>query len=91
MSSIDNKLEIEGYAWLEADGSIMWAVKKDLQNIPPKERPNGCTPVMIEIYPTEEWYDKTRKEKEFMGDLASQVNLVTEEINALQRELRARG
>jgi hypothetical protein len=91
MEKIESKLELTGYAWFEEDGSIMWALKEDLEDTPPAERPRGCTPVVIEIYPTEEWHSKARREKEFLGDVASQVNQLTSELKALQNSMRAKG
>lgn len=90
MSKIEQKLELPGYAWIDEDGNIMWALREDLEGVSPKERPLGCTPVVIEIYPVEEWYDKTRREKEFLGEIASQVNQFTSELKALQNSIRAK-
>lgn len=91
MYKIEQKLELPGYAWFDEDGEINWALREEMEDVPPKERPQGCTPVVIEIYPAEEWFDKTRKEKEFLGDLASQVNQFTSELKALQNSIRVKG
>lgn len=91
MPKIESKLELSGYAWIDEDDSIMWALKEDLEDTPPDKRPEGCTAVVIEIYPVAEWYDKTRREKEFLGDLASQVNQFTSELKALQNSMRVKG
>ena len=89
MPKIESKLELSGYAWFDENGAIVWALKEELKDVPPNKRPAGCSPVMIEIYPVDEWYDKSRKEKEFLGDLASQVNQFTAELTALQKSLKA--
>ena len=90
MAKIETKLELPGYAWIDdSDGSITWVLRDELKDVPPSKRPPGATPVVIEIYPSEEWYDKSRKEKEFLGDLASQVNQFTAELTALQKSLKA--
>jgi|WetSurMetagenome_2_1015567.scaffolds.fasta_scaffold1110611_2 hypothetical protein len=91
MEKIETKLELSGFAWFEEDGSIMWALKEELEDVPPAKRPPGATPVIIEIYPVEEWFNKSRKEKEFLGDMASQINQFTSELKALQNSIRAKG
>ena len=90
MHKIEHKLELPGYAWLDEDGGINWALREELEDVPPKERPLGATPVVIEIYPVEEWYDRTRREKEFLGEIASQVNQFTSELKSLQNSIRAK-
>jgi hypothetical protein len=91
MPKIENKLELSGYAWFDDEGSIVWALKEELEDVPPHQRPEGCSAVIIEIYPTEEWHSKARREKEFLGDVASQVNQLTSELKALQNSMRAKG
>jgi hypothetical protein len=91
MHKIEHKLELPGYAWFDEDGGINWALREEMEDVPPDKRPPGATPVVIEIFPTEEWFNKSRKEKEFLGDLASQVNQFTSELKALQNSIRAKG
>jgi hypothetical protein len=92
MAKIETKLELPGYAWIDdEDGSITWVLREELEGVPPNKRPKDCSPVVIEIYPSEEWYDKTRREKEFLGDIASQVNQFTDELKALQNSIRVKG
>jgi hypothetical protein len=88
---IEETITIIGYAWLdETDKSVNWATKEDMEGIDPKKRPAGCTPVVIEICPTNEWVTKKQKDYEFLGDLAGQVNQFSSELQQLQKTIRAK-
>ena len=89
MPKIEDTLTIMGFAWIDSEtGEINWAMKEDLQDVPPEERPEGCTPVVIEITPTLEWVDKKHREHEFLGDLQEKMSKFTTDLNALKHDMR---
>jgi hypothetical protein len=91
MAKIEETLSLMGFAWVNDDtGEINWALKEDLEGVAPKDRPEGCTPVMIEISPVLEWIDKKRKEHEFLGDLQEQMSRVTSDLRQLEKNMRVK-
>jgi hypothetical protein len=87
---IEETLTIVGFAWIDQDDkSVNWAMKEDMEDIPPAQRPPGCTPVIIEISPTEEWLTRKQKDHEFLGDLASQINQFSAELTQLQKSIKS--
>jgi hypothetical protein len=91
MSKIEETLSLIGFAWVDDNtGEMNWALKEDLEGVAPKDRPEGCTPVIIEITPTLEWVDKKRKEHEFLGDLQDQMSRVTSDLRQLEKNLKVK-
>jgi hypothetical protein len=88
MPAIEEAITFVGFAWLDEDGAINWAIREDLENVKPKDRPEGCTPVVIEITPTEEWAMKTQKDHDFLGDISAKINQFSTDLDALQRALK---
>jgi hypothetical protein len=87
---IEETLTIVGFAWIDQDDkSVNWAMKEDMEDIPPDQRPAGCVPVIIEITPTEEWLVRKQKDHEFLGDLASQINQFSAELTQLQKSIKS--
>lgn len=92
MAKIEETVTILGFAWLDDDtGEINWAMKEDFEGVLPEDRPEGCTPVVIEISPTLEWVDKKRKGHEFLGDLQDQMSRVAEGLRKLEKNMRVKG
>ena len=92
MSKIEDTMTIIGFAWVDDEtGEINWAMKEDLQDVDPKERPEGCTPCVIEITPTLEWVENKRKEHEFLGDLQEQMNKFSIDMKKLEHNMKVKG
>ena len=90
MPKIEESVTLMGYAWLDEDNALNWALKEDLQDIRPEDRPEGATPVVIEISPTLDWVDKKRKEHEFLGDLQEQMSRVTSDLRQLEKNMKVK-
>lgn len=88
MPKIEDTITLIGFAWIDRDGEINWALKEELQDLKPDERPEGATPVVIEISPTLEWIERKRKEHEFLGDLQEQMNSFSYEMKKLEHNMR---
>jgi hypothetical protein len=91
MPAIDQTLTFVGFAWLDEDGAINWAMREDLENVKPSDRPEGCTPVVIEITPTEEWALRTQKDYDFLGDISTKINQFSSDLEKLQHALKVGG
>jgi hypothetical protein len=89
MPHIEETISKAGFAWIDSDNELNWAWAEDLEDIDPKDRPEGCTPVMIEISPADEWVDKKRKDYEYLGDLSENLNALSAELQLLQKSMRA--
>jgi hypothetical protein len=91
MARIEDTTTIMGFAWVEDDtGQLNWAMKEDFEGVAPADRPEGCTPVIIEITPTLDWVEKKRKEHEFLGDLQEQMSKFTSDLHQLEKNLKVK-
>jgi hypothetical protein len=91
MSKIEDQMVLHGFAWIDdSTGEINWALKEDLEGIELKDRPEGATPVIIEISPVLEWVDKKRREHEFLGDLQDQMSKFTTDLQKLEHNLKVK-
>lgn len=89
MPAIESVMTINGYAWIQEDTEeLMWCYLEDLQDVPTNERPEGCTPVVIEISPADEWVNKRIAEKEYWGGLEDQMSSLKEQIARVQKDLK---
>lgn len=85
---IEETLSLMGFAWIEDEtGEVNWALKEDFEDVAPQDRPDGATPVVIEITPTQEWFDKQKRDHEFLGDLQEQMSRFTGTLSKLERDL----
>jgi hypothetical protein len=90
MPKIEETMTLLGFAWLDEDGELNWALKEDLEGVNPKDRPSGATPVVIEISPTEEWALKKQQDHEFLGDISSKINQFSSDLEALEHALKVK-
>jgi hypothetical protein len=90
MNKIEHSVTIPGYAWVDEDSQINWATREDMQDVKIEERPAGCTPVVIEITPAEEWVERQRKDRDFLGNLVDQVNQFTTDLHELEKAFKVR-
>ena len=89
MAKIESTITKNGFAWIEDDsGELVWAYQEELQDVKPADRPEGCTPVVIEISPAEEWINKKRQEQEYLGNLSEQLSHFKEELAQVQKDLK---
>jgi hypothetical protein len=95
MERLEEPLTRMGFFWwtLDENGDkiINWALREDFEEIDPEDRPDGCTPVVIEITPTNDWVTKKQKEHEFLGDIQDQINKFTGDLQKLQKALKTDG
>lgn len=91
MPKIEDTMTLMGFAWIDEDGELNWALKEDLQGVDPKDRPEGCTPCVIEVTPTLEWIEKKREEHEFLGDLQEKMNKFSSDVTKLEQNMRLKG
>lgn len=91
MSHIEETISKPGFAWFDEENALNWAWAEDLEDLDPHLRPDGCTPVMIEISPAEEWIEKKRRDYEYLGDLSENLNVLTDELNQLKKAVKAEG
>lgn len=87
---IEDSMTLMGFAWIDDDGDISWALKEDLQDVPPEDRPEGCTPCVIEVTPTADWVENKRREHDFLGDLQDKMNKFTGELEAIEKTMRVK-
>jgi hypothetical protein len=93
MPKIEEQFSIHGFAWIEVDEDgveqIGWAYREDIASLKPSERPEGCTPVVIEIIPTEDWIEKQEENLLGLGDISENLNYLKDEVAKLQKQRRA--
>lgn len=88
MSAIESQMVIYGYAWIDDETEeIGWAYREELQHKKPSERPEGCTPVVIEINPTDDYVTKKQQEQEYFGNLSDQLSQFKDELAQVRRDL----
>jgi hypothetical protein len=88
---IEDPITLMGFAWISGEsGEINWAMKEDFEGVAPADRPEGCTPCIIEITPTLDWVEKKRKEHEFLGDLQEQMSKFTSDLHQLEKNLKVK-
>jgi hypothetical protein len=88
MPKIEEAMVLHGFAWIDKDGELNWALKTDLQGVRPEDRPEGATPVVIEISPVLEWVENKRKEHEFLGDLQEDMSRFAQDLSKLEHNMR---
>ena len=87
MSKITDKTVLMGYAWIDDEGNIIWAMKEDFAELKKSERPKDATPVVIEITPTNEWVDNKENEHNLLYDVQDKLNRFSSDLKALERSL----
>jgi len=89
MPAIESTMTVNGYAWIDEETEeLVWCYLEDLQDVPTNERPEGCTPVVIEISPADEWVNKRIAEQEYFGNLADQLSSFKDEIAKVQKDIK---
>jgi hypothetical protein len=91
MSAIEGPMTIVGYAWLDSEGDLVWAIREDMEHVKAQDRPAGCTPVVIEISPAEEWFTRKTEEQDYFGNISDQMNRFGDELRKLEFTLKATG
>jgi hypothetical protein len=89
MKPIETTICKPGFAWLDEDDDLIWAWAEDFAGIDPADRPPGCTPVIIEVSPSEEWYESKQQEYDYLGGLTKKLNQFSEEITKLEKTIKA--
>lgn len=89
MAIIDDTVTINGFAWIDDDtDELVWAYQEELQDVHPSERPNGCTPVVIEINPAEEWLNKKQQERDYISSLSEQISQFRNELDQVSKDIK---
>lgn len=89
MAGISEPIVINGFAWVDDSTSeVVWAYQEELQGVKPADRPDGCTPVIIEISPVDNWVAKKEKEHEFLGDVSEQLSKFKTDLSELTKSIK---